>query len=234
MTNEELILQKLAKIEAQIDPVFNTGKRVVELKDDIVPLIHPAVKVLTKELQGLEAGFQMEDVLELVKLLVRNTRNFGTALKQFESVIDFIKDLEPLLKLSVPHLIAYLGELERKGVFRILKATMVDMRAKLADAYGPEDVAQIIDGLVALIGLAKGLSDPKAVEFLTKAATIPGKIDLENAEQVGPYGMAKAAFSPEMKEGFGVMLEMARALGTLKEGNGLDTQAPAAPEKFDA
>lgn len=232
MTNEELILQKLEKIEAQLDelqPIVKLHKNVSELCSDLAPLGKQAAHLVTKELQEIESGFQLEDVLFLIKKLARNTKNFGYALQQFESLLDFWRDLEPLLKLTVPQLISYLDKLEQKGVIRILKVWVVDFREKIADAYGPEDVEKIIDGIVAFIGLARGLSDPKAVDFLERASSLPSMIDIDNCEKVGPAGLAMgAAFNEDVKQGLGLVIELTKALGKLKaNGSALQIEEPA-------
>ena len=219
MTNEELILQKLEKLdrlEEQLAPIIQGHKVRSELMADLAPLGRQASHLVTKGLQEVETSFQMEDVLALLTMVARNTQNFTFALRQFESFMDFMKDVAPLMKSTVPKLISYLDTLDQKGVFRILKIWMVDFREKIAANYGPEESEQIIDGIVAFIGLAGTLSDPKAVEFLKRLAALPSMVDLDNSPKVGPAGLAMAAFSDEMKEGLGVVVELTKALGKLK------------------
>ena len=186
MTNEELILEKLERLETQIQPLIKTSEKFVELKNDLIPIGNHATALLINELTEVEAGFQLENYLDLVKEAMRNTNNFIFALKQMASIIEFVKDMEPLLKSAVPQVINYLNELEQKGVFRIIKAT-VDLRTKIAATYTAEDIDIMGDGLVALLGLAKGLSDPKAVALLEKLSRIPSQVELENAKSVGVF-----------------------------------------------
>lgn len=220
MTNEDRILQKLEKLEADMAPLLKLGHNMIELKDDLIPLQNQAFHILIKELQEVEAGFQLDDFLNLVKQMMRGTRDFIFALQQMSSIIEFVRDMEPLLKSTVPVLIQYLDQLEQKGVFRIYNA-MLDVRAKAAAAYDADDIEKIGDGMVALLGLAKKMSDPKAIAFLEKAAEVPGNIDLDNVKKVGPFGLASAGFNDEVKQGFGVMIELTKALGRLQaKGNG--------------
>jgi uncharacterized protein YjgD (DUF1641 family) len=216
MTNEELILEKLENIESQIAPLLKTAKSVSELKEDIIPLSNQAVQLMINELQEVDANFEMDDMLMLMKQLLRNTKNFLFMFRQLNSIVDFVKDLEPLLKSSVPQMISYLDELEQKGVFRILKS-MMEIRAKVAEAYSPEDIDQIGDGLVATLGLAKKISTPQAISFMEKAAEIPSRIDLSNAKKIGLFGLISAGCSSEVKEGLGVLIELTKVMGSLKD-----------------
>jgi len=216
MTNEELILMKLENIESQIEPVIKFTKSIKELKDDLVPLQNIAFQAMIKELQEIESGFQLEDFLTLIKQALRSTNDLIFALKQMSNIIEFLKDLEPLLKSAVPQMIAYLDQLEQKGVFRVLKATL-DIRAKVAEAYDAEDIDQIGDALVGLLGVTKQLSDPKAKEFIEKMANLPSHVDLEGCKKMGPFRLASAMCDQEVKEGLGVLIELAKAMGKLKK-----------------
>ena len=229
MTNEELILQRLDSLEAKIDPLIKQANKWGEFADDLVPLQQQGVNLLIQHLQEVEAGFQLEDLLDLVKQSARSIQNFMFALKAMDNIIEFVVDIEPLLKSAVPKAIEHLDELERKGVFRIIKA-MMDVRAKVAAEYDGDDIEQISDGMVAMLRLGKKMSDPGTLEFLEKMAAVPGSVDLENAKKIGPFGMLSAGFDSDVKEGLGVMIALTKAMGKIKE-NGNGGQTPSLPEQ---
>ncbi|MBT3178330.1 MAG: DUF1641 domain-containing protein [Desulfobacula sp.] len=218
MTNEELILEKLERLETQIQPLIKTSEKFAELKNDLIPIGNHATALLINELTEVEAGFQLENFMSLIKEAMRNTENFTFALKQMASIIEFLKDLEPLLKSAVPQMIKYLNELEQKGVFRMIQAT-VDLRTKVAAAYTGEDIDVMGDGIVALLGLAKSLSDPKAIALLEKLSQIPSNVELENAKSMGIFGLASAGFNPEIGKGLGVLMELTKAMGKIGPDN---------------
>jgi uncharacterized protein YjgD (DUF1641 family) len=216
MTGEERIMERLDRIEAQIAPLTESMRSVGELRSDLTPLIHSIVQLMMKELQDVESSFQLKDLMELIKQMLRSVRNITYSLKQLENIIDFVTTLEPLLRGSVPQLVSYLDELEQKGVFRILNATL-GVRAKIAEAYSPQDIEEIGNGLVALLGLAKKVTTPETMELLNKFAALPEKIDLSASKEVGPFGLLWAVSNKEVKEGLGVVMELTKALGSLKE-----------------
>ncbi len=218
MTNEELILEKLERLETQIQPLIKTSEKFAELKKDLIPIGNHATALLIKELTEVEAGFQLENFLSLTKEAMRNTENFIFALKQMASIIEFVKDLEPLLKSAVPQIIHYLDELEQKGVFRIIKST-IDLRTKIAATYTAEDIEVMGDGLVAVLGLAKSLSNPKAIALLEKLSQIPSNVELENAKSIGVFGLASSGFNPEISKGLGVLMELTKAMGKIGPDN---------------
>lgn len=222
MTNEELILKKLEELEAKIDPIVKSRETFMELKEDLMPLQHQAIQLIIKELQEVEAGFQLDDVFMLMKQAMRSMRNFIFAMKTMDNVVEFITDMEPLLKSAVPKVIESLDEMERNGVFRILKATL-DLRSKVAAQYDADDIEKIGDGMVALLGLAKKLADPKALAFLEKAAALPGNVDLSKSREISPMGLLSAGFNSEIKQGLGVLIELTKAMGKMRD-NGQSVQ----------
>ena len=219
MTTEEQILERLDRIEAQLAPMSASARGLNELKEDLIPLSGQAFRLLIRELEDVESGFQLEDLLALMKRSLHSVKHLQFCLEQLENVVDFVLTIEPLLKSSVPQLINYLDDLEQKGVLRIIQSTL-DVRAKVAAAYSAEDVDQIGDGLVALLGLAQKLSDPQATAFLQKMAELPSKVDLDKAKPVGPFGMLGALSSKEARKGLGVLMELTKAMGGLKNGGG--------------
>jgi uncharacterized protein YjgD (DUF1641 family) len=183
----------------------------------MIPLSGQAFRLLIQELEDVESSFQLEDLITLLKRSLRSVKHIIFALEQLENIVDFVTTIEPLLKSSVPQVINYLDDLEQRGVLRIISSTL-DVRAKIAGAYSPEDIDQIGDGAVAALGLAKKLSDPKATEFLEKIAALPSKVDLSEAKPVGPFGMLSALSSKEAREGLGVLMQLTKAMGELKNG----------------
>jgi len=219
MTNEELILERLDRIETQLAPLVETAGSVKELRDDLIPLSAQAFRLIINELEDIESGFQLEDLLDMIKTVFRSVKTITFSLQQMQTIVDFVTTIEPLLRSSVPQIINYLDDLEQRGVLRMFTA-MLDVRAKIAAAYTAEDIDKIGDGAVVLLGLAKKLSDPQAIAFLEKVAEMPGHVDLSQSKDVGPFGLISAASSKEVKQGLGVMMELTKAMGKLKSNGG--------------
>ncbi len=215
MENEKLILEKISNIEAQLEPLVRPTLRNQELKDDLMPLMNQGMAMLIEELLDVGSSFDLGDFFELIKQVMRSTNNINYSLKQLGNVIEFIQDVEPLMKSAVPQLIGYLDNLEKAGVLRIIVSAL-DVRAKIAKAYSADDIDAIGDGFVVMLGLAKQLTDPKSVEFINKLMGIPGDIDLKNVKSAGVGKLMTAGFDSEIQAGLGVMLELTKAMGKLK------------------
>jgi hypothetical protein len=277
MSVDEQILERLSAIEAKLDQVTafkeqwrNLGRAWDSLDDlgrDLSLLMEPSVKLLTEKLAEVDTGFQLEDAMFLLKRLLLSLWHLAWLLEQLENLIDWWQDMEPLLKIGVPHLIDKLDELEQKGIFRINRAilnmyakiasaytpedvevigdgfvrihgivrkfadpvviksfeAMVDMYAKLASVYTPKDIESIGDGFVRMHGIVKKFADARVVDFLDRLTDVPAHVNLEEARPVGPIGLI-FRMGKEEKEGLGVALELTKALGKIKSGNGHPSQ----------
>lgn len=225
MSGEDLILERLARIEEKLDRVTAVEKRlddfarpwdsVADLGRDLGLLMSPSVKLLTEELAEVETGFQMEDILALLKRTLLSFRHLAWALEQLENLTDWWHDMEPLLKVAVPHLVDKLDDLEQKGIFRINKA-VINMYAKIAENYTPEDIDAMADGFVRMHGIIKKLSEPAMIDFLEQFMNLPSQVNLAAAKPTGPVGMMFKMMNKDCRQGLGVAVEMTKALGKIK------------------
>ncbi len=217
LSREDLILERLARLEEKITPLSESARSVSELRDELAPRVNEAVHALIVGLADVEADFQLEDLSFLMKKALRNVNNFNFTLDQLKNIIDFALTAEPLLKSSVPQLIMALDELEQQGVFRML-GVMVDVLKKIAETYSTAEIQQIGDGLVRLLGIVRKLTAPEALDLLERAAAIPAGVDVSRAKPVGAFGLLGAMGDPDVKQGMGVLMELTRGLALLKAG----------------
>jgi uncharacterized protein YjgD (DUF1641 family) len=215
MNHEDIILNRLERLEQEIAPVADSARSISELKDELTPRVNEAVKALIVELADIEADFQLEDLLFFIKKALRNVRNLTYSLDQLKNIIDFVLIAEPLLKSTVPQVIFFMDDLEKKGVFTLFRS-FLEIIKKTAETYTAEDMAQIGEGLVKLFGIFKKLTTPEALEVLDKVAEVPSRVDLSRAKPAGAWGLLWAMGSPEVKDGLGVLLELTKSLAVLK------------------
>lgn len=215
MTQDMELAERLQRLEERIEPLVQSAKAVSELRDELAPRVNEAVQALIIELADVEADFQIEDLIYLLKNVMRNVKNMNFTLDQLKNLIDFAVIAEPLLKTTVPQIIHYFDDLEQKGVFRLL-STGLDVLKQISTRYSAEQMQEIGDGLVRLTGCLQKLTTPEALDLLDKAADLPSQLDVTDSKPVGIWGMLGALSRPEVKEGMGVALELTSSLAHLK------------------
>ena len=232
MNNEQAIMERLDRLEKEIFVLTDTARSLRELRDDVTPRVNETVQELIKGLVEIEADFQLEDLTFLMKKVLRNIRNMTWSIDQLKNLVDFLRTVEPLLKSTVPQAIAHLDMLEHQGVFQIM-ASMLEVLQKIAQTYTPRDIDQIGNGLVDLVGVAKKLTAPQALNLLHRAAEIPVTVDLSQAKEVGPFGMVFALGNSEVKQGMGVLLELTKGLSLLKNGPLTEVHAISSAQELE-
>lgn len=212
MTNEELILERLQRLEAQIAPAAASARAMVELRDELAPRVNEAVHALIVALADVEADFQLDDLLFLLKKLMRNVGNLNFTLDQLKNIIDFVKNAEPLMKATVPQAIFYLDDLEQRGVFR-LASVALDVIKRISADFTAEELEQIAGGLVRLVRLLRQITSPRALDLLERLAGAPGRIDLAKVDTAGPKDLLRALVDADTRRGLGLMLALTKGLG---------------------
>ncbi|TVM18470.1 DUF1641 domain-containing protein [Oceanidesulfovibrio indonesiensis] len=220
MERNDEVLERLSALETQvallvdrIEPVTRSAKSMEELKNELTPRVEEGVRALIVELADVEADFLLEDMLFLLKKSLRNMRNFTFMMESMSNLIDFAVTAEPLLKTTIHEWIQELGELEKRGVFSLLKK-QVGLLERIAAEYGEEDLEAMNESVVAMLGLVKEMGDEKSAAVLKRLAAAPSRVDMDKIEPVGPVGMLKAARDPDVQRGMGVMLELLKAVGS--------------------
>lgn len=227
MNGEEQILERLSRIEAKLERLANMEEQLVpiakswdsmrDLSRDLSLLMEPSTKLLTEELAEVETGFQLEDALFLLKRFLLSFRYLAWSLEQLENLVDWWQDMEPVLKVAVPHVIDVLEDLEHKGIFKGYQAMLAGY-AKIAQTYSPEDMDAIAEGFVRAHGIIKKFSEPKFLEFMDLVTDIPIRLDFKAATPVGPVGLMFRMMNKDCREGLGLAVELTRALGQAKAG----------------
>ena len=223
MSAEEQILERLTRIEEKLEQVSQLQKftdvfeSFHDLGRDVSLMTYPAVKIITEELGEVETGFQLEDIALVLRRFLLSLRHIAWSLEQLENLVDWWQDMEPIMKVAIPHIVDVLEDLDQKGIFRGYQA-MLEGYAKIAKTYGPEDIDAIAEGIVSMHGVAKKFSDPKFITFVEKFMDIPSQVDLEEAKPVGPFGLMWRMGSRESRQGLGVLAELTKALGKLTNG----------------
>ena len=215
MTQESELIERIGRLEAQIVPLAESAKAIRELRDELAPRVNEAVHALIIELADVEPDFNIEELVHLIKNALRNVRNLNFTFDQLKNLIDFMVIAEPVFKTTVPQIIYYLDELEHNGVFRLL-ATGLEVLKKIGSTYSPEQLQQIGDGLVSMVGSLHTLMAPESRDLLDKAAGLPASVDLTGAKPVGLWGLMGALSDPEVKAGVGVAVALTRGLAGLK------------------
>jgi len=195
-----------------------------ELRSDLSPIAAEAMELASNELEAIQDFVQPEDMLRLLRRILRNTKNIEDGMARYESLMDFLDDAGTLTTEAFVKILNALEEFEQRGYFEFANAGLgvVD---RVVTAYSKEDVEALGDNVVQMLDIVKNLTQPEmlavATRMLDAVQRQQAAAELEPEEPPGLFGLANQMRDPEVRRG------LARALNTFKIVSATETETAA-------
>lgn len=142
-----------------------------ELKSDLTPIAGEVYRLSVQQLDEVEGYVQLEDIIRVLKRLMRNTRNIEQMLDQLESISELSSELTPLSEEMFLMLMTRLDEMERKGYFTFMQGGM-EILDTVVSNFTEDDVRQLGDNIVLILNTVKEMTQPEAMQLLRSTATV--------------------------------------------------------------
>lgn len=195
-----------------------------ELRSDLAPMAGEAMTLASNELEAIQEWVQPEDMLRLLRRILRNTRNIEDGMARFESFMDFLDDAGPLTSEAVAKILTTLEDFEQRGYF-VFTSAALGIVDRIVTTYSSEDVEALGDNIVQMLDIVKDLTQPEmlavAQRMLDALQRQQAAAELEPAEPPGLIALAGQMRDPEVRRG------LARALNTFKVVSASETESAA-------
>ena len=207
---------KLDKLATQIDflteEAYRQRRRQEEwddLKADLTPIGNDLFRMSVEQLEEVQQYVEMEDLLRLVKRLLRNTRNLEQMLDQFESMMDLWEDVGPLTRDAFLTMMRQLNEMEQKGYFVFMQGGM-DIMDKIVTSFTEEDVKQLGDNVVLILNTVKEMTQPEIMTMLSNTAH---SIQDEEPVDTSMISILRQLNDPAVRKGLAKTLNVLKSVG---------------------
>jgi len=132
LTAQMLILTEQAEIQQRRNQDFD------ELKADLIPIGNQLVNLTISELEEIGNEFSLEDLLFLLKRVLRNTHLILTMMDRFEAIMGIADEVELLGKQVFSAAVEALDRLEQAGLFNQVRDMFdtLSQTSTLADLNG--------------------------------------------------------------------------------------------------
>jgi uncharacterized protein YjgD (DUF1641 family) len=195
-----------------------------ELRSDLAPIAGEAMTLASNELAAIQDFVQPEDMLRLLRRILRNTKNIEDGMARYESLMDFLDDAGPLTSEAVTKILTTLEDFEQRGYFDFAGAGL-GLVDTIVTTYSKEDVEALSDNIVQMLDIVKNLTQPEmlavAKRMLDAVQRQQAAAELEPAEPPGLISLATQMRDPEVRRG------LARALNTFRVVSASETEAAA-------
>lgn len=200
------IHQKLDFLTRQFQESQAQHLEFQELKSDLTLIGKDMFNAAVEELEDVAPYFETDDLIFLIKKLLRNTRNLNTMLSQLESAQDLFKDLRPLGKQIFDEILETLNSLDKKGYFEFFSES-----AKILDtivtSFSVEDVKLLRENVTSILLTVKGMTQPEMLSSANNALGFFQKMDIQIDSDISTWQLIKQLKDPDVKKGMAFMLE---------------------------
>lgn len=207
--------QKLDRLATQVDFLTEEANRQKrrqqewdELKDDLIPIGNDIFRLTVEQLEEIQHHVQIEDILRLLKRLLRNTRNLEQMLDQLESLTELWQDVNPLTQDMFLTILARLDEMERKGYFVFLQGGL-DIADRIVTSFTEDDVRQLGDNIVLILQTVKEMTQPEIMTMLRNTANV---VKDEEPVDTSLLSLIRQMNDPAVRKGLAKTLQVLKSM----------------------
>jgi len=204
----QVLNKKIDFLTEQVVSVTSRLKAFDELKEDMALFANDAFSEIVNFLADVDFHFRSEDLIALIKKMLRNIKNISRLMTQLESITDLAEDLSPLVKEIFTDLVEKFEQLEKDGLFNSLESLMSGMK-RLHANFTPEEIERMGDNHVRLLKLSNRLATPQNLEKLEHISAEIEKMYFKKREKVSFFKLFKKARNPEVLRSIDLVFDIA-------------------------
>jgi len=216
MTNDTILLhQKLDYLIEQVDAQKKRQTAMDEFMKDFAPVFNQMFGVIINELDDIGSDFQLEDLLHLVKRLLRDTRKLTSALDQLEALMELMDELSRLGQPMMIQMTQSLDQMEHKGYFAFAQSGGAIMD-KVVTEFDKDDLNALGNNIVTILRTVRNLTQPDVMDVANSAIDSIREDDLTD-EKVTTWGLVREFNDPQVRKGLIRLLHVVKSLSNQTE-----------------
>lgn len=211
-----LLHQKIDYLTEQLEAQRRRQESIDELKQDLVPIANHMVKLTIHELDEIGNDFEMEDLLFLVKRLLRDTRMLIGLMDRLEAMVGLADEMELLGKQVFNNMVEELDRLERAGYFAFARQGWL-MMERIVTEFDEEDARALADNIVTILKTVRNMTQPDILALANNAVDAVRDTP-EWEKDPSAWQLMRELSDPKVRRGMSRMLNMFRALADQTDG----------------
>ncbi len=204
--------QQIAELNQKVDTILEYVNQQ-RLKSQAIDDLVADASIIGKDvydstvtaLDEREVILDPDQLRELGIRMAQNVGNFNNMLSSFGSVMDLVKDLEPIANEVIIDATKQLHEFEKKGYFEFIKefGRIID---NIVTHYGAEDARMLADNVVAMLDVVKNLTQPDMLKSIDNAVRVFASLEMDNIPEYSIFKVIREMNKPEMKKSIGFVM----------------------------
>lgn len=211
--------RKVDVLVQQVGYLHHRAAALEELKDELVLIARDAIRAVQVELGEIEHEFNTEQVVSLLRRLLRSTPRLVRLLQTMENVQDLVDELGPMGKEVMRDLVDRLQTWEERGYFRLARGGL-QLVDNVATHATQEDIDRLAANVTLIIDTIKRSTQPELLAVANNAVSALDAPRRGSPPAVGMWGLLRAMRDPEIQVGVGILFELLRQVARTRSGAG--------------
>jgi len=212
---------KLDTILEQIQDQRQRQEELAELRGDLTPIVNHMIKLSIDELAEVGSDFQLEDLLNLVKRLLRDTQLIAGLLDRLESTVELADEVQRVGKQAFNQAIVSLDHLEQDGYFAFARGgkRILD---KIVTEFSTDDINALGDNIVLILNTVKDMTQPEIMNFVRNTLLVAEE-EIDKPIDISYSGLLYQMRDPAVRRGLALTMRVLHVIGSQAPANGTGT-----------
>lgn len=205
-----LMLEKLDYLTQQYEERLRRQDELNELKQDLVPIANHMIKLSIDELAEIGTDFQAEDLLFLIKRLLRDTHLLVGLLDRLESVVELADETSRIGQQVFNQAVYSLDRLEREGYFTFAQGGWRIIE-RIVNEFSEEDIDALGENIVTILTTVRNLTQPEIMN-MTNNALNAIQDEPTPAGDVSMWALLRDLNDPKVRKGMARLMNMLKVI----------------------
>lgn len=205
-----LMLEKLDYLTQQYEERLRRQDEFNELKQDLVPIANHMIKLSIDELAEIGTDFQAEDLLFLIKRLLRDTHLLVGLLDRLESVVELADETSRIGQQVFNQAVYSLDRLEREGYFTFAQGGWRIVE-RIVNEFSEEDIDALGENIVTILTTVRNLTQPEIMN-MTNNALNAIQDEPTPAGDVSMWALLRDLNDPKVRKGMARLMNMLKVI----------------------
>jgi uncharacterized protein YjgD (DUF1641 family) len=207
----DLLAGQVAYLTQQAQMAERSRESTAELVETVMPIARDAMSMASEQMQEVQEYLELDDLLRLLKKLVRHAPQFEMLLDQLDSVLDLVDTAGPIVRQGMDFATEQLDGLEKKGYLGFTRSglRMVD---QIVTSFTEEDVDRLGDNIVLMLNTVKDLTQPEILTFVRNTLQV-AEVEVQKPVNTGYLALLSQLRDPVVRRGLALTLRVLRVVG---------------------
>lgn len=216
-----LLHEKIDYLTVQLEAQNKRQREFEELQHDLIPIANHMIKLSIDELAEIGRDFQLEDLLFLLKRLLRNTHSLMALMDRLESVMGLSDDVNRIGQEVFNQTVETLDRFERQGYFTFMQEAW-KIFERIVEEFSEEDVRALGDNIVTILSTVRNMTQPEILSLANNAVeAISSEPPVEDPPST--LRLVREFSDPQVRKGLARMINVVKVLADQQMPNSINS-----------